>query len=125
MPANDDEPLDVGPLGPVAEALEASASSATPSEQSLQEVQLYEKEAKRRDAQRTQKVKDELFWCLRTALRTITVLVLAAVIVWAWHLVMPDRWRWLSAEDRDLLQTILLSGALSAAATAAAKKVLP
>lgn len=124
MPDNEGEPLDVAPLGPVAAALKASASGAKPSEQSLQEAQLYE-EAKRLDSRRSQKVKDELFWCLRTALRTITVLILAAVTVWAWHLVMPDRWRWLSAEDRDLLQTILLSGALSAAATAAAKKVLP
>ncbi|MGA8613998.1 MAG: hypothetical protein WB760_20460 [Xanthobacteraceae bacterium] len=47
---------------------------------------------------------------------------LAMLVVWMWHLLAPESYRWLSAGEIDHLQALLFSGAISALATAIATK---
>lgn len=51
-----------------------------------------------------------LFW-------VIIACVGAGVIVFAWHLVTPAAWHWLSDAARDKLQTLLAAALLSSALT--------
>jgi hypothetical protein len=44
------------------------------------------------------------------------------LVVWLWHLLAPDSYRWLSADQISHLQALLFSGAISALATAIATK---
>lgn len=47
---------------------------------------------------------------------------LAMLIVWLWHILLPDPLRWLKADEVNHLQALLFSGAISALATAIATK---
>jgi hypothetical protein len=47
---------------------------------------------------------------------------LAMILVWAWHMLAPINWRWLTDPEINHLQALLFSGAISALATAIATK---
>jgi hypothetical protein len=44
------------------------------------------------------------------------------LLVWLDHIIGPQSWRWLSADEVNHLQSLLFSGAISALATAIATK---
>ena len=44
------------------------------------------------------------------------------LLVWLWHLLAPDAYRWLGKDEIGHLQALLFSGAISALATAIATK---
>ena len=46
------------------------------------------------------------------------------LIAWMWHVIMPDHWRWLTADEVNHLQALIFSGAISALVTAVATKVI-
>ena len=64
------------------------------------------------------RLRDAVHWGARTFVRFAVILVVAAVAIWAWHILAPAESRWLSADEVRVLQTILFSGAISALATA-------
>lgn len=58
------------------------------------------------------------------------LIILAAVLfgstlcIWVWHLVAPDKWRWLSASELEKVQVLVFSGAASSLATVLGKRIL-
>lgn len=49
-------------------------------------------------------------------------LMMLFATTWAYHLVMPEKWRFLSERDRDAVQTILFTAIASSFATQLVKR---
>lgn len=103
---------DVGDDALAREEAEAFATRSSPPE--------LDEQVRRRTLLRWQGLEDMIARCVKGLLVVVSVLLASAVSVWVLHLLLPSRLRWLVQEDVEALQTILLSGALSALATAAA-----
>lgn len=45
-------------------------------------------------------------------------------LIWAWHLIAPDKWRFLNVEERNDLQMVILSAVSSSFATEISRRWL-
>ena len=64
-----------------------------------------------------------VFGVAKFAIWVFGLAMIAAVLVWFWHLVGFQIWRWLTADEIEQLQVIISSAAVSALATAAARRL--
>lgn len=65
------------------------------------------------------------FFYAVAALIVLAALLFAGTLcIWAWHLIAPDKFRWLSKEELDKLQVLVFSGAASSLATVIGKRVI-
>lgn len=82
----------------------------------------YEDDGRRADHRRQQGVKQVAYYVLCAGVVVGVLAITAIAGVWLWHILTP--WRWLSPDEIDHVQSILLSGALSAAITLLGSKVI-
>jgi hypothetical protein len=71
---------------------------------------------------RGEAVKTHIHWAGLTILWSAVTMGLILAVAWVFHLVTPDKWHFLSIEQRTDIQTVLLSALGSSFATTMAKK---
>jgi hypothetical protein len=81
-----------------------------------------EDESKRNDHKRREGIRDHAKWGAVTLFWIFVVLVIFSIFAFAFHLLMPVAWHWLSLDQQDKIKTILFSGALASVATGYSKK---
>jgi hypothetical protein len=84
----------------------------------------YEDDARRQDHGRSQGLKNVGYWATVALIAGGVLLIIVMTGIWAWHMLLPPCRRWLSHDEVEHLQSLLFSGALSAALTVLGKKVL-
>lgn len=84
----------------------------------------YEEDGKKQDHRRNQGLKNVAYYGMYCLMWFGILLLITFVSIWAYHILSPSCWHWLPKEGIDHIQTILFSGALSAALTLLGKKVL-
>ena len=87
-----------------------------------EELDSPEQYAQRQSLFREQGLKDAGHWALRSFVRAVGLIAIFWVAIWAFHMLAPMDWRWLTPEGVERLQTLLLSGGISALATIAAQR---
>lgn len=128
MSGNGDESGDAGDNDirdiPIIAAPNVSSDSEATKEKAAIESDAYEQDGRKQDHRRQQGIKNIVFYASAGLVWFGLFLLIATVSVWAWHLVVPPCLRWLSKEELDHIQSLLFSGALSAAITLLGKKIL-
>lgn len=76
-----------------------------------------EHDSRRQEHARHQKFRNQVNLATLILFWVIIACVAAGVVVFAWHLVTPASWHWLSDAARDKLQTLLAAALLSSALT--------
>lgn len=76
-----------------------------------------EHDGRRQEHARHQKFRNQVNLATLILFWVIIVCVGMGVLVFAWHLVTPASWHWLSDTARDKLQTLLAAALLSSALT--------
>ncbi len=76
-----------------------------------------EHDSRRQEHVRHQKFRNQVNLATLILFWVIIVCVGLGVLVFAWHLVTPASWHWLSDAARDKLQTLLAAALLSSALT--------
>jgi hypothetical protein len=76
-----------------------------------------EHDGRRQEHARHQKFRNQVNLATLILFWVIVVCVGLGVLVFAWHLVTPASWHWLSDAARDKLQTLLAAALLSSALT--------
>ena len=76
--------------------------------------QLLFAKAKRAAYDRHEKLLDMAALALRWAVLFLVGFLLIGVSIWFYHLVAPEAYHWMTKDQQEKLQTILLSGTLSA-----------
>lgn len=83
-----------------------------------------EQRAKIGDHRRREGTLDNITSAAIYALRLAVALVGIFAVTWGWHIVMPDKWRWLDRDQVATLQSIIVSGVASSALTAYIRRYL-
>ena len=73
----------------------------------------YDKESKRKAHHRGEKLKDILHGFILVGVAIAAILLIFGVLCWAWHVLTPASWHWLTIEQIHEIQKIM-SGALLA-----------
>ena len=76
---------------------------------SAEEIQ---KDAEVREHGRNQRFREQFEWLAIASLWVSAVAILLVGGVWFWHLLLPERWRWLKPDDVSHLQSIVTAGLL-------------
>lgn len=104
-----DEPPDPGSDSGALETLQLSSG--------LTQKQI-EQRAKEAEANRTEGFRDHFETLSRVALWLVFGALVAIAIVWLLHLILPERWRWLTKEQVATIQNIVTGGVVAGVATA-------
>ncbi len=78
----------------------------------------------RGDLRRYESVQTHIHWAGLLVFWAFVIVVLVLALIWAWHLGAPEKWRFLSTEQQNDLQRVLLAAVGSSALTQVAKKWL-
>ena len=84
----------------------------------------WEEWARGQQTQRRENFRDTLSRIARGSAWIVAALLLATIGIWLFHMLAPQRWRWLADVEVRQIQTILFSGAVSAFATGVARNVI-
>ena len=71
-----------------------------------------EEESKRLEHRRSERLRDYIHGAMLGVVLVIGVLIGIAIVVVAWHHLVPESWCWLSGTQLGVLETFLFSGAL-------------
>lgn len=82
------------------------------------------KRSQAREADRTERFRDEFERIALVGLWVLALAILALFLVWFWHLVAPEAWRWLSDAEIGRVQSIVLGGVLASFALGHIRKRL-
>lgn len=63
--------------------------------------------------ERDEKLRALIAWGVRGVMRSIFIVAMAAVFVFAWHYLMPESWHWLPEKQLTALRTFLFSSAVA------------
>lgn len=72
-----------------------------------------EKIAKRKDHNRREHIKDKINEAAGTLIGITGLVVMFAILSWAFHLLSPPAWHYLSQQQVGKIETIVLSGAVA------------
>ena len=78
--------------------------------------------ARHSDHERRERFRDHVGRALIFCFWIIVVLMIAAVVSWAWHFIMPAKWHYLDKDQLSTIQTVVISGALASIVPAIGKK---
>ncbi len=84
----------------------------------------YAEESKRKAHQRAESIKDKLHICAQIALTIVAGLLIIGIIIWAWHILMPLHWQWMTMDQINETQKIMSSALLAIVVSDYAKKYL-
>ena len=84
----------------------------------------YEKESRKKEHQRGEKLRDTLHKLVVVGVIIMGVLLIFGILVWAWHVLVTDNWHWLSTEQMREIQQIMSSVLLALVVSDYAKKYL-
>src|SRR3954464_11376388 len=76
-----------------------------------------EAKTKFKDAERGEEYRTHIHIIVVAAIYLIALLMIAFVIVRAWHLVMPEKYRWLGDGENHNIERIIFSGIIFSLAT--------
>jgi hypothetical protein len=82
------------------------------------------KKALTAEAERTEKFRDHYEKVAICALWIVSALFLVVVLIWFYHIVMPDGWQWLPPDHIARLQSLMTGGVLASLAGTHMKKRL-
>lgn len=85
----------------------ATTFNLKPDKRAEQEVQFW-----LNDGERGDKFKHTIFQIVRIGLWVVGIIMLAIIIVLAWHFLTPKCWRWLSPDELHNLERILFSSVI-------------
>lgn len=112
------------PDPPIEDLEHAENDDAANSEaRGLQEGNLQEVAAENQH-KRDEGLKDELWWMIKWALRVAFLIIVIAALVWCWHLLMPEKWWFLTESQISKIETFG-AGGISAALMNVARKNMP
>ena len=122
IPAITPEELAVA-LPPPADSPDTGTAEARLLSKNLSEDEL-RKHAVSREAQRTERFRDQFECIAILGLWVLALSILALFLVWFWHLVVPLSWRWLTDGEIGRVQSIVLGGVLASFALGHIRKRL-
>lgn len=119
MAAKKTQPLKKVPNIPLSDekrdSLAEDEAKAFGSQRSFEELL---REGRKRAYIRSESVRDLFGWLVKGFILLAAAILAWAVVVWAWHLLMPECRRFLAPEQVDRVQALLFSGSISALITA-------
>lgn len=83
-----------------------------------------EQKARTADHGRSERLKDHLIKAAIGVFWLTVALAITALVILGWHVLMPDKWCWLSSESVGQLKALLSGVVLSGGAQSYAKKYL-
>lgn len=86
------------------------------------EADSYDKESKRKAHQRGESLKDTLHNFVQVGVIVVACLLIIGVVIWAWHVLMPSYWHWLTIAQINEMQKIMSSALLAVVVSDYAKK---
>lgn len=88
-------------------------SKANAEEKVFESFDDYDKESRKKDHQRGEKLKDILHSIVIWGVMIMGVLLIIGILVWAWHILVSDNWHWLSTVQIYDMQKIMSSALLA------------
>ena len=80
------------------------------------------KKAEEKEIDRTEYFRDHFEKVAIITMYAIWIILIATGFIWAFHLLAPNSWHWLSAEQVKALQTVVTGGALAGVASGHLRK---
>ncbi|TXI22310.1 MAG: hypothetical protein E6Q61_09440 [Nitrosomonas sp.] len=90
--------------------------------QAFSEKRDLEQESKLNDHKRKEGIRDIVFWAVQISIGIITLILIAGVIIWSFHMLAPDKWHWLTEIQIRDLQKAMSSSLLTLIASEGARK---